>query len=292
MSRYAGAKEHMTRFRTRITASSALCGLLFMLGASQEASATNYFNWGVESDRVNYGATPGKYNVTYQGSSNRDCTVSHSGSCSMKLSVIGNDGGNQQLGVDLIEWNPRYPFNMVPGSALYYRWWMKVQSGFSWGTNQRKTKSSRVITANGQGGYTGYVGGSGVWLGEAQQASPAQDPAIEIAYAIPADSTWHEYVVMVKPNSTTSSTDAQFKLWVDGNLVGQQVNNFRLTQDAGWMTDAWGGWMVSPYFQLNSSSGGGTIYVDDFSTDDSYNSLIGTGGIPVAISPPNNLRIQ
>jgi hypothetical protein len=34
--------------------------------------------------------------------------------------------------------------------------------------------------------------------------------------------------------------------------------------------------MVSPYFQLNgTTSDGGTIYLDDFSTDDGYNSLIG-----------------
>lgn len=274
----------------RILPTVSMCVLLFLFGANRNASAANYFNWGVEGSKVNYGSTQGQYNVTYNGGSTRDCSVSHSGSCSMQLSVIGNDGGNQQMGVDLIQWNPNYPFNMVSGSALYYRWWMKVQAGFDWGTNQRKTKSSRAVTANGHGGYTGYVGGDGFWLGEAEKGAPGNDPVSFIAYSTPADSTWHEYIVMVKPNTTTSSTDAQFKLWVDGNLVGQQVNNFRLSQDPGWMTDAWGGWMVAPYFQLNSTTGGGTIYLDDFSTDDSWNSLIG-GSLPVSLPPPTNLRV-
>jgi hypothetical protein len=283
--------ENLNTMKT-LSAVTTLIGILIMAGVNPNANAANYFNWGVESSRVNYGTTQSQYDVAYFGSTTRDCTVSHSGSCSMKLSVIGNDGGNQQLGIDPIQWNPNYPFNMVSGSALYYRWWMKVQSGFSWGTNVRKTKSSRVITASGHGGYTGYIGGDGVWLGEAEQASPAQDPAIVIPYAIPADSTWHEYIIMVKPNTTSSSTDGQFKLWFDGKLVGQQVNNFRLSQDTGWMTDAWGGWMVTPYFQLNSASGGGTIYLDDFSTDDAWNSLTGSGGGQTSLPPPSNVRVQ
>jgi hypothetical protein len=287
----AEIQNHMKSFNLRIVATIAFSGVLSVVGAVQDAHATNYFNWGVEGSKVNYGSTQGQYDVVYFGSTIRDCTVSHAGSCSIKLSVIGNDGGNQQMGVDLLQWNPNYPFNMVSGSALYYRWWMKVQAGFNWGTNQRKTKSSRVITANGHGGYTGYVGGDGFWLGEAEEGAPGTDPVSFIAYSTPADSTWHEYIVMVKPNTTASSTDARFELWVDGKLIGQQVNNFRLSQDSGWMTDAWGGWMVAPYFQLNSATGGGTIYLDDFSTDDSWNSLIGVG-VPVTLPPPTNLQVQ
>jgi hypothetical protein len=50
--------------------------------------------------------------------------------------------------------------------------------------------------------------------------------------------------------------------------------------------------MVSPYFQLNGASGdGGTIYLDDFSTDGVFNSLIG-GSIPVSLPAPTNLRVQ
>ena len=112
-----------------------------------------------------------------------------------------------------------------------------------------------------------------------------------------ADGVWHEYIVKIKPNTSASCTapsncDAQFQAWVDGVSVGQ-YNNFKLHNNASnSMTEAWGGWMVMPYFQLNgTTSDGGTIYVDDFSTDDTFNSLIGSGA-PVALSPPTNLRAQ
>jgi hypothetical protein len=69
--------------------------------------------------------------------------------------------------------------------------------------------------------------------------------------------------------------------------------NWRLHEkDGNGFIEAWGGWMVSPYFQLNGTSGdGGTIYLDDFSTDDVFNSLIG-GSIPVSLPAPTNLRVQ
>jgi hypothetical protein len=83
-------------------------------------SGTNFFHWGVETSRVDYGSAPGQYDVEYRSNSQQDCTVAHSGSCSMRLDIIGDDGGNQSAGVDTIVWNPPYPFPFVgssPGSA-------------------------------------------------------------------------------------------------------------------------------------------------------------------------------
>jgi hypothetical protein len=262
----------------------AVAGFLCLAGAGQNASATNYFNWDAESDKTSLGPI-----LSYAGQTTRDCTVAHTGSCSMRLNVIGNDGANQQMGAE--PGNFTYPIASLVGSrAIYYRWWMKIMSGFSWGAFDQKTKSSRLQSNGVPGGYTGYLNSTSFELGEAVQAN--SDPASRIFYTFRADSTWHEYVVMVKANTTPISTDGQFKAWVDGVLVGQQINNFRLTQDTvGPLVESWGGWMVRPYFQLRATaSDGGTIYLDDFSTDDSWNSLI--PGSPFnTLSPPGNLRV-
>jgi hypothetical protein len=268
---------------------AVLCGLLVMSGANQEAKAANYFNWGVESNSTSSGPV-----YSYNDGTTRDCTVSHSGSCSMRLNVIGNDNGNQGMGADINQ--TTMPFNVVGGPAIYYRWYMKIMPGFSWGSGTAKTKSSRVLGASFPRVYTGYVQSDGFNIGECDDVGSSQpgggcvDPGPSISYNMRAknDGVWHEYIAMVKPNTTTSATDAQFKVWIDGALVGQ-VLNFRLHNKSGnGFIEAWGSWMVSPYFQLNgTSSDGGTIYVDDFSTDDTFNSLIGGN-----VYPPPNLRAQ
>ncbi len=287
----------------------AIGGSLCLFGASQNATATNYFNWGVETLKVDYGVNgPGQYTVEAFSGTTRDCTVAHTGSCSSKMVVIGNDGGNQTKGWDTIQWNPAYPWNFVGSPPLYYRWWMKIQPGFSWGTNEKKTKSSRVVMTNSANrGYTGYVWAGGFRLSECDGTGGCTTPGggynndyqgIDYDMTTKADGVWHEYIVMVKPNSTATTPDALFKAWVDGvevpnspwNIGG--VTGFILHSTASdKFTDGWGGWMATSYFQLNTASGaGGTIYVDDFSTDDSYNSLIGGGTTP--LSPPTGLSIQ
>lgn len=249
------------------------------------AAGVNYFNWGVESLKVNYGATPGKFDIQWFGRSAQDCTpgVAHSGKCAMRLDVAGNDRGNQQKGADTIQQNPAYPFKMVGGSAVYYRWWMKIMPGFSWGNRTAKAKSSRVIS--GKQGYTGYLMSYGFLIGECDSAgctlnngrSNSADSNLVIRYDFrsKADGLWHEYIVRIKPNTSAASSDAEFEAWVDGASVGQ-YNNFKLHANADdSMTEAWGGWMVRPFFQLNGApSDGGTIYLDDFSTDSAYNSLL------------------
>jgi len=270
--------------------SLAICGLLFVLGGNQNASAANYFNWGVESNTTPIGPLLG-----YLGATTRDCTVSHSGSCSMKLAVIGNDGGNQSLGAELPT-QLFLPFNIVGGPALYYRWYMKIMPNFSWGSGSAKTKSSRVNGNTYPRVYTGYVEAGGFNLGECDDVGASQpgggcvDPGPFITYNMRAknDGLWHEYIVMVKPNTTITATDAQFKVWVDGTLVGQNLK-FRLHNKSGNRhIESWGGWMINAYFQMNGTANdGGTIYLDDFSTDDSWNSLIGT-----VIPPPQNLQVQ
>lgn len=278
--------------------------LLFSVALApvSSASAANYFNWGVETNTTSIGAISGYFPRT-----TRDCSVSHSGSCSMRLAVIGNDNGNQQMGADLNQIS--YPFNFVGGPALYYRWWMRIEPGFRWGSGTAKTKSSRTAvgpivngTPTGGQGYTGYLMSYGFLIGECDGAgcrlanggSNGGDTDLVIRYDFRnnADGRWREYIVKVKPNTSASCTagvncDAQFQAWVDGVSVGE-YNNFKLHSGANDpMVEGWGGWMVMPYFQLNgTTSDGGTIYVDDFSTDTQYNSLLGS-----AVDRPANLSV-
>lgn len=277
-------------------------GFICLLGIGQNANATNYFNWGAESNSVflsNAAATT----YGYHDGSTRDCTVSHSGSCSMRLNVIGNDSGNQSMGIDINQ-NP-YNWNIVGSRSLYYRWWMKIQPGFSWGNGTAKTKSSRV--GAGSQGYTGYLMSYGFLIGECSTGGcllnnggdNGSDSNLYIPYNFSshADGVWHEYIVKIKPNTNASCTagsncDAQFQVWVDGVSIGE-YSNFKLhANSSDSMSEFWGGWMVSPYFQLNgTSSDGGTIYLDDFSTDDSWNSLIG-GSSTTPLSNPTNLQVK
>src|SRR3989344_1673677 len=204
------------------------------------STATNYFNWGIETNQVNKRLKDGSiatYTVQYLGATIRDCTIAHIGSCSMKLNVIGNDNNNQALGADTIG-HAWYPFNIVGGPALYYRWWMKIMPGFSWGTATQKTKSNRVGGDRLPGGYTGYIFRKAFVIGECDDQGPSvgggclkntglpgNDYNIPIFYDMDgkADGLWHEYIIMVKPNSTTSSMDAEFRLWVDGVAAGQDL---------------------------------------------------------------------
>jgi len=218
----------------------------------------------------------------------------------MRLVVRGNDSGNQQMGAEGPQ-NP-YGWSFVGSQALYYRWWMRIEPGFSWGNGTAKTKSSRVA-AGGQG-YTGYLMDYGFLIGECDGGgcrlnnggsnSGDSDLFIPYNFRTKADGVWREYIVKVKPNTSATCTagtncDAEFQAWVDGVSVGQ-YNNFKLHNNpTNLMTEQWAGWMVYPYFQLNgTASDGGTIYVDDFSTDNSWNSTIVPGSMP----PPKNLRVR
>jgi hypothetical protein len=139
------------------------------------------------------------------------------------------------------------------------------------------------------------VWAKGFWLDECEDVGssmpgggcPKQGKKIIYDMNPMADGKWHEYIMMVKPNTTPTTSDAQFRAYVDGQLVGEALN-FILHNKSGNMHDeGWAGWMVKPYFQLNAeTSDGGVIYVDDFSTDDAWNSTI-TGTPPLW---PGNIK--
>ena len=137
-------------------------------------------------------------------------------------------------------------------------------------------KISRVgVNNSAVNGYTGYINFDSFELGEAYMCltDPVQFTAARIFYSVQLDSKWHEYVVRVLANSTTSSFDGEFQLWVDGVSKGL-VTGFNVSSVAGPMQEQWSCWGVKPYGQLNGVvTDGGLIYFDDFSTDTTYNSI-------------------
>jgi len=246
---------------------------------SYNAVATNYFSWDVDNNPVS--ATNPTMGVgALFGATTFSTEEAQIGTTSLKFNVNGNDNGNQQLGVDFAQAN--YPFDMIGSPKLYYRWYMLIKPGFSWGNGTAKTKSSRTLGgSNDPRGYTGYIRKSGFQLAECEPVSsvpgggcPSQGVVIPFDFASQDDGRWHEYVVAVKFNTSAISSDAEFDAWVDGVFVGS-IRNFRLHGiDGDKFTQAWGGWMTKPYFQLRgTSTDGGIIYVDNFSVDDDFNSI-------------------
>jgi hypothetical protein len=287
-------------FFLKVSTAVSLCWIFLVFGANQNVNATNYFNWGAENNTTANGVVNGYFTGT-----TLDCTVRHSGSCSMKMDVIGPDGGNQSKGADLNQLT--LPIISVGGPSLYYRTWLRFSSNFNWGAPQvANVKTERAfLNSTPSRLMTGHMRSDGFYIAECEfvsgygggclttSGSPNNDYNIRIPYDVQgkADGLWHEYVIRIKPNTTTSASDAQFQVWVDGVSIGQ-LTGWKLTSTSAEWVEAWGGWMVSPYFQMNGdSSVGGTVWADDFSTDDVFNSLIG-GSIPVSLPAPTNLRVQ
>lgn len=84
--------------------------------------------------------------------------------------------------------------------------------------------------------------------------------------------------------------DAELQLWVDGvsrgTLAGWRLSSW--TNQS--FNEAWGTWSAHWYWQMNGTTGdGGTIYVDDISVDDIYNSIYSGGGGDT--TPPTNVTL-
>ncbi len=261
------------------------------------ANATNYFSWGAETITTSNCCTSGNNDMELKSGTTLSTDTAHSGSKSMKMVVTGI-GGNESMGGLLGYWNQYtsyYPGWYYIGSGsktLYYRWWMKIMPGFKWASHGGgKVKISRAIVHPSDEGYTGYMwqdgfniaecnltGGSGCLNTDGSQNG--SDSGIKLNYDVASkdDGNWHEYIIRVKPNTCGSCMDAQLQLWVDGTSQGT-LSGWKLSswtnQD---FNEAWGSWASHWYWQMNGTTGdGGTIYIDDISTDDTYNSIYSGG---------------
>ncbi|MBK8772258.1 MAG: fibronectin type III domain-containing protein [Rhizobiales bacterium] len=248
-------------------------------------------------------------------------SIKHSGSGSLKTVAVGNDGGNQPEGAEPLYQGlfGNYFPGTFSGSTRYYRWWMRIESGWSWGNSGVGDPVIKVIresTPTGQwftvlmtpSGFqfddcdSDGVGGS--HAGECYNNTGAHGSSaasgINVSYTHPTDSTWREYILKIKEPSSFSCTpgagcDSEFTLYINGTQVSTNTG-WKIVPDAG-TADAAGFHFpgtAGPYFQIRSSvAAGGTFYWDDFSVDDTFNSIAGGGDttaptVPASLSCPSS----
>jgi hypothetical protein len=234
------------------------------------------------------------------------------GTGSVRLTIVGNVEGT-------IGCRSPYPpdfnpagGNGVTGGWLYFRWWMKFDKAYTWGTySDTKMKTNRILLQGQEPKaiWTLYIGKRGVWVGECiecvKQGNPPRDDASDASLSYDfepatnsAITSWHEYIIGIKKQSGINNYDGEFHFYIDGQQVGQ-VTQMRWCTSSNacnttWET-GWGGNMVGPYPQLKgSASDGGYIWVDDLTMDDVWNSNFSSSTSPASTAPtaPSTLLIH
>jgi len=268
----------------------AMGAFLCLLGASQNAGAVNYFTWGADS------ATTSRGTCNFIEAA-IDPTGGHDGSGAMKYTIPdGSDGGGgctdlQNGSIGAGSW--------LSGKTLYYRWWMKIDPNFSWGNRKifklirLEDGGTEVFTfymqnnsiniESSSGGRIGCSGGVCGYIGYAFDGAAAKN--------------YQEYILALKLQSSSSGTGA-LTLFVNGVQVGSFTRQlYDCALGCGDVQSAtWGNAMGQALYHQLCLSGvacgaGGVIWVDDFSVDDSWNSLV--PGSPLnQPPPPANLRVQ
>lgn len=282
------------------------------------AHATTFFAWGAEcSHPCTNNATGSLYpfgepfTLRSGGNTTISTSIKHSGNSSLKTISIGNDGGNQPEGSQPIYnglYSVYYPGGFL-GSTRYYRWWMRIEPGWSWGNSGIGDPVVKVIreTVGNQQWYTilmtpgGFqfddcdddgVGGS--HAGECWDNTGAHNTSsggrMDVSFTHPTDGVWREYILKIKQPTSSGCTpgagcNSEFTLYVDGTQVSTNVG-WKIVPESGAQDkagDHFGG-TTGPYFQIRSTvAAGGTIYWDDFSVDDTFNSIASSGG-PAALA--------
>jgi hypothetical protein len=279
--------QHLKGF---LFASTLLCLQMF-----QPVWATNYMRWSADSTTIDFITGHGSVDCSdHFVTAQIDTTEKVQGNAALKLNITTSQGHqgchpDEGIGID-------YGHSMQSGKHIYYRFWMKVSPSMDWGGPFAKIKASRLFqTANGSNAnITGYIHDFGFrpW-GECDVAGCGPDfPRLNWDNAPPCPNSgaaggpkdctdWHEYIIHTK-YQTGSSHNAEFDLYVDG-VVQQHLSGYWQNGNSN-VSDGWGGWMVAPYPQLGTS-GGGNIWFDNFSVDDTWNSSVGPQPNPPTLLP-------
>lgn len=305
---------------------SFVCVLFFV--AAGTVYAVNYMAWDAEcsppgtpcrmtSGYFNTNSAGWNFNFSFYSAPKTSITtaVKHSGNSSLKLMPDGI-GTNEHLGTENVYFRD-YGIGAYPGtylgSTLYRRWWMRIDPGFSWGPgngNSPTIKWTRTASDAAAGFYTFYISEFGFNVAECDNTGydalcydnqnvlhGTNAWVIPYDWSAKADGQWHEYIIKMKINSSTSCSppncDSENKIYVDGQLIGQH-NGFRMVPNNVNMVQYESFGPASPYFQLgNSSAYGGTWYLDDMSIDSTWNSsqYADPGGGGGDTTPPTGVAI-
>jgi hypothetical protein len=277
VARTAGWSDHreptiMRKSRKPAHLAPVLTAVLGVMAVAGPSSAQQLFSWNADQLKT---TSIGSIVAVGSGTS-IDLVEKVEGLGSMRLNVPGDN--QAQMG---IEPGAKSLGAGTTGGSLYYRWWMKIDLNFSWGSADRKMKSNRVKRSGDVPPpiYTMYLTQGDVYVGECSECAPGgTDPSnARIAYDFnpstnAAVTKWQEYIIQVKMQSAPDRLDGAFYFWVNGVKIGSGVNGMRfVTSTVGWV-EAWGANMVRPLPQLNSPGAGGTIWIDDVSLDTTFNS--------------------
>ena len=258
---------------SRVLANQLVLASVLLLSAAAAEAAT-MFEWNADTVATSIGNCAKLVGAL-------DQVQRHSGVASMRMTIQGNVqttlGCEVPRAIDLI--------SGANGEWLYYRWWMKIDSVYSWGAANAKWKSNRVKQRAEvlPSPYTMYVWKSGVYVGECAECrrgtSTADDPSdARVSYNFdprtnPAVTGWQEYIVGIKRQTCRTCTDGEFHFWVNGAEIGQGVKGMQYCSSLcdTWV-EAWGANLVGIYPQLNDASAGGVIWVDEVSLATDWNS--------------------
>jgi len=267
----------------------AMGAFLCLLGASQNAGAVNYFNWGADSPTTPTGT------CTFIDAA-IDPTGGHDGTGAMKYTVP--DGADGQRGCTNLQNGSIGAGTWLSGKTLYYRWWMKIDPSFSWG-DRKIFKLARLEDA-GTDLLTFYMQNDGIKIESSSAGigcSGGVCGTINYAFDGAAAKNYQEYILALRLQTSSSGTGA-LTLFVNAVQVGSFTHQlYTCGLGCGDVQVAtWGQAMAQAlYSQLciggTACGAGGNIWADDFSVDDLWNSKI--SGSPLnQPPPPANLRVQ
>jgi hypothetical protein len=248
---------------------SILAATIVFIALPCGARGENYFSWDADAWATSRGACDKRR-----------------GTSSLRYDVVGSRQGTLGCeGLDNTALSPSTAWDS--GKTIYHRFWMRFSATFDWGNSFSKMKASRSYGTSGGTGYTLYLHKGQVALSECAECVPqgSGDNRLAVSYAFdpaqnPAIRDWQEYIVAVTLQ-TGNSRDAALALYVNGVLIGSQTG-VRLRNCASGCDDvldsAWGMFAQTFYPQLclegDACADGGTIWVDDLSMDDSWNSIV------------------
>ncbi len=261
------------------------------------AMGANYFSWDADTTTTSKGLCDSEKPPVF------DFSDKVEGTASMKL-VLRGSNQTQSPCVTLNNYTLSPAVGWGSGKTLYYRFWMKISPDWDWGTRDpaiKKMKNSRLGSTRypfTQGGFTGYLAHDRIEISECHQCEGlgggTKDFALTVGYDFhpetnPSVAIWHEYVQALTLQTGDSAT-ARLELFIDGKSVGTSSQTTMLMDcsvDCGNIINAtWGFWPQSFFPQMcaegvpcparGGGDAGGTIWLDDLSLDDVWNSTFGS----------------